>query len=56
MCQDQNVSWLMLSRKCIKTGTDRKKTLKDQYIVYSKVSKANLVLKHIALITNSQLI
>lgn len=32
----------MLSRKCIKTGTDRKKTLKDQYIVYSKVSKANL--------------
>lgn len=42
----------MLSRKCIKTDTD-KKPLKDQYIVYSIVTKDNLVLKYIALITNS---
>lgn len=43
----------ILSRKCIKTDTDRKNS-KNKYIVYSKVSKANLVLKHIILITNSQ--
>lgn len=30
-----------------------KKPLKDQYIVYSIVTKDNLVLKYIALITNS---